>query len=93
MPLRFAWDARKAATNVRKHGVSFSEAATAFADLQSITIPDPDHSAEEDRFVLIGRTRNQLLVVIAHVERGATTRIISARPAGRRERRMYEEGE
>jgi uncharacterized protein len=93
MPLRFAWDARKAAANVRKHGVGFSEAATAFEDLRSITIPDPDHSAEEDRFVLIDRTRKQLLVVVAHVERGATTRIISARPAGRRERRMYEEGE
>jgi len=93
MPLRFAWDARKAAANVRKHGISFSEAASAFADLHSITIPDPDHSLEEDRFVLIGRTRMQLLVVVAHVERGTITRIISARPAGRRERRMYEEGE
>ena len=93
MPLRFAWDARKAAANVRKHGVSFQEAATAFADPQSITVPDPDHSAEEDRFVLIGRTGRQLLVVVAHVERGAITRIISARPAGRRERRVYEEGD
>jgi uncharacterized DUF497 family protein len=93
MPLRFAWDARKAAANVRKHGISFPEAASAFADLHSITIPDPDHSAEEDRFVLIGRTRRQLLVVVAHVERGTITRIISARSAGRRERRMYEEGE
>jgi uncharacterized protein len=93
MPLRFAWDARKAAANERKHGVGFSEAATAFEDWQSITIPDPDHSTEEDRYILIDHTRRQLLVVVAHVERGPITRIISARPAGRRERRMYEEGE
>jgi uncharacterized DUF497 family protein len=93
MPLRFAWDARKALANIRKHGVSFSDAATAFADPLSITIADPDRSFDEDRFVLIGHTRNQLLVVIAHVERGETIRIISARPAGRRERIEYEEAE
>jgi uncharacterized DUF497 family protein len=93
MPLRFAWDARKAAANVRKHGVTFGEAATAFADPHSMTIADPDHSADEDRFVTIGRTRKQLLVVVAHVERGEITRIINARPAGRWERRRYEEGD
>jgi len=93
MPLRFAWDARKAAANLRKHGVTFGEAATAFADPHSITIPDPDHSDDEDRFVTIGRTRKQLLVVAAHVERGEITRIINARLAGRWERRRYEEGD
>ena len=93
MPLRFAWDARKASANLRKHGVSFPDAATAFADPLSITIADPDRSSDEARLVLIGRTRKQLLVVVAHVERSGVTRIISARPAGRRERIEYEEAE
>jgi len=93
MALRFAWDARKAATNLRKHGISFAEAATAFADPLSITIADPDHSEDEERFLLIGRSDRQHLVVVAHVERGDIVRIISARPASRRERDIYEEGE
>ena len=67
MPLRFAWDARKAAANLRKHGVSFGEAATAFGDPLSITIADPDHSVAEQRFILIGRSRNDHLVVVAYV--------------------------
>ncbi|MDQ2931272.1 MAG: BrnT family toxin [Gemmatimonadota bacterium] len=93
MPLQFSWDGRKAAVKNRKHDISFSEAATAFRDPQSMTISDPDHSADEQRFLLIGRTCKQRLVVVAHVERGEITRIISARPAGRRERKTYEEGE
>lgn len=93
MPLRFAWDARKAATNLRKHGISFGEAATAFGDPLSVTIPDPDHSDDEDRFLLIGRSARQHLVVVAHVERGDVIRIISARAASRRERIAYEEGD
>ena len=93
MPLRFAWDAGKAKTNLRKHGVSFGEAATAFEDPLSLTIPDPDHSAEEDRFILIGRSHQEHLVVVAHVERDETIRIISARAASRRERTAYEEGQ
>ena len=93
MPLRFAWDARKAATNLRKHGISFGEAATAFGDPLSVTIPDPDHSDDEDRFLLIGRSARQHLVVVAHVERGDVIRIISARAASRRERSAYEEGD
>ena len=93
MTLRFAWDARKAQANLRKHGVSFAEAATAFGDPLSLTVPDPDHSADEARFVLIGQSVRQHLVVVAHVERDATIRIISARPATGRERKTYEEGE
>ena len=93
MALQFAWDARKAAANLRKHGVSFAEAATAFGDPLSITIPDPDHSEDEARFLLIGRSARQHLVVVAHVERGDIIRIISARPATRRERTEYEEGD
>jgi uncharacterized protein len=93
MPLRFAWDARKAEANLRKHGVGFAEAATTFEDPLSVTIPDPDHSTDEERFISIGRSRQHHLMVVAHVERGDTIRIISARPASRRERDMYEEGE
>jgi uncharacterized protein len=92
MPLRFTWDARKAKANLKKHGVTFTEAATAFADPLSITIPDPEHSDIEERFILIGQSQHQHLVVVAHVERGDVIRIISARPANRRERTAYEEG-
>jgi len=93
MPLQFTWDPRKAATNLRKHGVSFPEAASAFADPLSITIPDPDHSGDEEHFLLIGQSLRKHLVVVAHVERGDIIRIISARTASRRERQTYEEGE
>lgn len=93
MALQFAWDERKAATNQRKHGISFADAATAFADPLSVTIPDPDHSEDEERFILIGQTRTVHIVVVAHIERGDVIRIISARPATRRERSIYEERE
>lgn len=93
MPLQFTWDPRKAAANLRKHGVSFPEAASAFADPLSITISDPDHSLDEEHFLLIGQSLRRHLVVVAHVERGDTIRIISARIASRRERQTYEEGE
>jgi hypothetical protein len=91
MSLKFTWNPRKAAANLRKHGVGFPEAATAFADPHSITIADPDHSAAEERFVLIGHSDRRRLVVVAHVERGDLIRIISARLASRRERNTYEE--
>jgi len=71
MSLRFTWDPAKAAMNLRKHGVSFEEAATAFGDPLAITIPDPDHSAAgEHRFILIGRSEREHLLVVVHVERG-----------------------
>ena len=92
MALRFTWDARKAAANRRKHRVTFEEAATAFGDPLSLTIADPDHSAEEDRFVLLGMSSQRRLLVVVHVDQGADEyRLISARPATRRERRQYEE--
>jgi len=91
MALHFTWDVTKALTNHRKHGIPFTEAATAFGDPLSVTIPDPDHSVDEEHFILIGRTV-QHNVVVAHVERGDTIRLISARPASRRERIAYEEG-
>jgi uncharacterized protein len=92
MAPRFGWDPRKAAANRRKHRVSFEEASTAFADRLSVTIADPDHSRNEDRFVLIGLSEVDRLLVVSHVERGDEIRLISARLASRRERRVYEEG-
>lgn len=93
MALEFQWDPAKAAANLRKHRVSFPEATTAFDDPLSITIADPDHSTREDRYLLLGRLRGGRLVVVAHADRGADIRIISARPADRHERRAYEEAQ
>jgi uncharacterized DUF497 family protein len=94
MPLRFSWDSRKAGSNALKHGVSFQEAATAFADPLSMTVPDPDHSRAEARFLLIGLSDRPRLLVVTHVERDDDlVRLISARLATRRERRQYEEGD
>src|SRR5207248_3500162 len=84
------WDRAKAATNLRKHGVDFHEAATAFGDPLSITIPDPQHSIGEERWLLVGQSVAGRLVVVAHTERGDEIRIINARPATRRERQTYE---
>jgi uncharacterized DUF497 family protein len=89
--LIFEWDPEKASVNVEKHGVSFAEAVTAFADPLSLTIPDPEHSRGEARFVLIGVTSTGRLVVVAHAEADETISLISARPATRAERRSYEE--
>jgi len=92
MSLAFEWDPEKADANARKHGVRF-EAATAFADPLSVTISDPDHSVGEARYILIGRSLISRLLVVVHLERGARVRLISARLATRRERRVYEEAE
>ena len=91
MALRFTWDPRKAAANARKHRVSFVEASTVFGDPLSATVPDPDHSQGEHRFLVMGLTRLGRLVVVAHVEEGDEIRVINARPATRRERKAYEE--
>ncbi len=91
MALLFEWDPRKARSNLAKHGVSFDEASTTFEDILSIAIGDPLHSEDEERFVLVGHScRNRLLVVV-HTDRGDRVRIISARPATRVERTRYEE--
>jgi uncharacterized DUF497 family protein len=89
--LQFVWDRAKAATNLQKHGVDFTEAATAFGDPLSITIPDPAHSESEERWLLVGQTTAGKLVVVAHTERGDEIRLISARLATRRERANYEQ--
>lgn len=90
--MQFEWDPRKASSNLRKHGVSFDEAATVFLDDLSLTGDDPDHSASEDRYVTFGVSSAGRLLVVAHTERGDRTRIITARPATRSERKLYEEG-
>ena len=91
MALGFTWDPTKAAANLRKHGVSFEDGSTAFADPHSVTIADPDHSTVEHRFTLVGATNRGLLVVVSHTERHDTIRIICARKATRSERATYEE--
>jgi len=89
--MQFEWDSKKAAANLKKHGISFQEAATAFGDPLSLTFPDPDHSIEENRFVSMGLASTGRLLVVAHTDRNDTVRIISAREATRRERIVYEE--
>ena len=89
--LTFEWNAAKAASNLAKHGVGFEEAATVFGAPLSVTIFDPAHSQAEDRFIILGRSHLDKLLVVVHTERGDNIRIISARHASRRERKQYEE--
>ena len=91
MAYRFEWDASKAAENLRKHGVSFDEAITVFGDPLNLLMPDPDHSVGEKRYLLLGTSHRQRLLVVAFAERPPRTRLISARRANSRERRKYEE--
>ena len=93
--LRFEWDPRKAATNLLKHKVSFTEAQSAFSDEHGIVIDDPKHSHSEDRFVLLGMSIASRLLVVVHCYRlgDQVIRIISARKADRAERQHYEERE
>jgi uncharacterized DUF497 family protein len=86
----FDWDYGKAKTNLRKHRVAFSEAATVFKDRWTITTYDPDHSNQEDRYLTIGTSEPGRLLMIAHTDRGDRTRIISARELTRKEREAYE---
>ena len=90
--MRFEWDPRKAAENRRKHGVALEEAATVFRDTLSATARDPDHSVGEDRDITFGVSSRGRLLVVAHTEREEAVRIISARPATKGERKIYEEG-
>jgi len=91
MPLTFEWDPRKARTNFAKHGVTFEEATTIFGDPLALTIPDPEHSLTEERYITMGKAFSGKLLVVAHTDRGDNIRIISARGASRRERKFYEE--
>ena len=90
--MEFEWDSDKAAGNLGKHGVAFTEAATVFGDPLAITYYDPDHSDDEDRFLTFGHSSEGRLLVVSHADRADRTRIISARLATRRERKIYEEG-
>jgi hypothetical protein len=86
----FEWHATKASANLRKHGVTFDEASTVFADPLALLMPDPDHSEGEERYVLLGMSTRSRLLVVGFSERPPRTRLISARRATRSERRRYE---
>lgn len=88
--MEFEWDRRKADENLRKHRVSFNEAATVFGDFLSITATDPGHSADEHRYITVGLSNFERLLMVAHTERGGRIRIINARTLARSERRAYE---
>jgi hypothetical protein len=91
--VEFEWDPAKAAENLRKHEVSFHEAATVFGDFLGVTAADPDHSAEEHRLITVGRSSRGRLLMVAHVERRERIRVISARRLTSRERKAYEESQ
>lgn len=91
--MKFEWDRNKAKSNLRKHKVSFEEAATALRDPMAATGADPDHSYLEQRYVTFGVSARGRLLVVAHTEQHETIRIISARIASKGERMLYEDGE
>jgi len=90
--MQYEWDAKKAARNLQKHKVPFLAAATVFLDPLAITFDDPDHSANESRFITIGSSSTGRLLFVAHADRSDRVRIISARKATRKETHDYEEG-
>jgi uncharacterized DUF497 family protein len=90
--MQFAWDPKKAASNLRDHKVTFEEASSVFGDVLAITFDDPDHSVGESRILTFGLSAQGRLLVVSHTERRGIVRIISARRATRAERRIYEEG-
>jgi len=89
--MRFEWDESKAAANLAKHGVSFEQATTVFGDPLSDTFDDPDHSAEERRFVIIGMSEQGRMLIVAHTDDGEVVRLINARELTRGEREFHEE--
>ena len=90
--MRFAWDSAKAEANERKHGVAFDEASTVFGDTLSVSGRDLEHSVVEIRWITLGLSSHGRVLVVSHTDRGGVIRIISARPATRKEKRIYEEG-
>jgi uncharacterized DUF497 family protein len=90
--MKIEWDPKKARLNLRKHKVSFEEAATAMSDPMAATGADPDHSVTEYRYITFGVSDRGRLLVVAHTEEDETIRIISARLASKGERKIYEEG-
>ena len=93
MKLNFEWDEEKAKTNLKKHRVSFDEATTVFIDPFSITIPDFDHSVDEQRYIDLGSSDKGRVLVVVYIERVSTVRIISCRKATSSERKLYKEGD
>ena len=90
--MKFEWDQNKAASNLSNHGVSFDEAKTVFNDPLYVDFFDPDHSHDEHRYIIIGQSIDNRLLLVAYTEREDTIRLISAREATRKERKNYEEG-
>ncbi len=90
--MQFEWDRRKAKSNLKKHDISFQEAATVFGDELSITFDDPGHSVNEYRLLTFGLSRTGKAIIVSHTERGKSMRIISARQMTKQERQIYEEG-
>ena len=90
--MRIEWNPNKAKSNLRKHKVSFEEAATALGDPLAATGADPEHSVTEDRYITFGVSARGRLLVVAHTDEYETIRIISARLASKGERKLYEEG-
>ncbi len=91
MSVEFEWDEQKAASNQKKHGVTFEEAATVFADPLAAIFDDEVHSEEEQREIIIGHSASDRLLLVCFTERAGAVRIISARRATKRERKDYEE--
>lgn len=91
MTMRFEWDPEKAKANLRNHKVSLDEAQTVFDDPLYVIFADPDHSFEEKRFIVMGESNKNKLLVVSYTERPPATRLISARKATRAERENYEE--
>ena len=88
----FEWNIQKEDSNARKHNISFEEAATVFGDVLSVTFPDPEHSLQEDRYLMVGLSDKYKVLVVSHTYRDESVRIISAREATLRERKFYEHG-
>ena len=89
--MKFEWDTAKAKANVRKHGVTFDEAGSAFLDQLALSGPDPDHSMGEPRYITFGMSGLGRLLAVSHTHRPGVIRIISARRVTRAERKLYEE--
>lgn len=89
--MKFEWDPKKSAINLKKHGVSFQEASTVFGDPLAMTFQDPDHSIEEERQLTFGQSLQRRLIVVSHTKRRGRTRIINARLMDHSERVIYEE--
>ena len=88
--MSFEWDEEKAKSNIDKHGVSFDEATSVFDDPLFLTFADPSHSIQEQRFVIMGESARERLLVVSYTDRASTTRLISARPVTKKERKAYE---